>query len=227
MAIQVTQLRGAEAPAPQRQPLVRRQAWKLYLLLVVCVAPVIASYFAYYVFPPSDRSNYGALIEPQRPVPTLASKVVHAPVEPRDASGPGGSANPPQVEGLQSFKGRWIMLGIDSGACEVPCAEKLFFMRQTHVALGKERGRLLRVLLVTDDSALPTAVLAAHPDLVVLRVAPDALRGLFPVEAATTLTDHIYLIDPLQNLMMRFPKNPDPAKTRKDLQKLMKASRIG
>jgi hypothetical protein len=48
-----------------------------------------------------------------------------------------------------------------------------------------------------------------------------------PVEAATALSDHIFLIDPLQNLMMRFPRNPDPAKTRKDLQKLLKASRIG
>jgi hypothetical protein len=74
---------------------------------------------------------------------------------------------------------------------------------------------------------LPAAVLEAHPALVVLRVPPEELAPLLPVENGTTPVDHIYLVDPLHNLMMRFPPNPDPAKTRKDLQKLLKASRIG
>ena len=32
--------------------------------------------------------------------------------------------------------------------------------------------------------------------------------------------DHIYLVDPLGNLMMRFPRDPDPSKMLKDLQRL-------
>ena len=43
----------------------------------------------------------------------------------------------------------------------------------------------------------------------------------------TQLTDHIFLVDPNGNLMMRFPKNPDPAKIKNDLAKLLKWSRIG
>jgi hypothetical protein len=35
------------------------------------------------------------------------------------------------------------------------------------------------------------------------------------------------MIDPLGNLMMRFPKDPDPNKIKKDISKLLKASRIG
>ena len=35
------------------------------------------------------------------------------------------------------------------------------------------------------------------------------------------------MIDPLGNLMMRFPKDPDYNKIKKDINKLMKASRIG
>jgi hypothetical protein len=34
-------------------------------------------------------------------------------------------------------------------------------------------------------------------------------------------------VDPLGNLMMRFPKDPDPAKMKKDIIRLLKASRIG
>ncbi|MGA1143247.1 MAG: ABC transporter permease subunit [Ilumatobacteraceae bacterium] len=36
-----------------------------------------------------------------------------------------------------------------------------------------------------------------------------------------------WLVDPLGNLMMRFPKDPDPAKMKKDIIRLLKASRIG
>src|SRR5690606_6621261 len=130
-------------------------------------------------------------------------------------------------DGLGAFKGRWILLTVVGGACDHACAEKLYFVRQTHASLGKDRDRVQQVLLVTDATPLPPPVLEAHPALVVLRVAPQELAPLLPVEAGTTHADHIYLVDPLHNLMMRFPPDPDPAKTRKDLRKLLKASRIG
>ena len=50
----------------------RIQRLKLLAVLLVCASPVIASYLAYYVFPPMGRTNYGELIEPQRQVPALA-----------------------------------------------------------------------------------------------------------------------------------------------------------
>jgi hypothetical protein len=34
-------------------------------------------------------------------------------------------------------------------------------------------------------------------------------------------------IDPLGNLMMRFPADPEPKRMLKDLERLLKASRIG
>jgi hypothetical protein len=37
----------------------------------------------------------------------------------------------------------------------------------------------------------------------------------------------IYLVDPLGNLMMRFPEDPDPSRMKKDLSKLLKWSRVG
>ena len=206
------------------QPAARRGFWKLYLLIAVCVAPVVASYLMYYVFPPSGRTNYGVLVEPQRPVPALAATVQHLPQGPAAPDVPAADL---QAQGLAAFKGKWILLAIDGGACETACARKLFFMRQTHVSLGKERERLVRVLLVTDATPLPDAVLAAQPGLTVLRIDPRELAALFPVLPDTTLADHLYLIDPLHNLMMRFPKDPDPTRTRKDLQKLMRASRVG
>jgi len=48
-----------------------------------------------------------------------------------------------------------------------------------------------------------------------------------PLEKGGKVEEHIYLIDPMGHLMMRFPKNADPAKVKKDLVKVLKASAIG
>ena len=47
--------------------------WKMILVLLVCALPVIASYFTYYVIRPQGRSNYGELIDPQRPLPSAGA----------------------------------------------------------------------------------------------------------------------------------------------------------
>ena len=149
----------AEGPRSDPPRPARRGTWKLYLLLAVCIAPVAASYLMYYVFPPSGRTNYGELIEPQRPVPAIETRPVH----PSEARAPGRDG-----EGMAAFRGHWILVAIHSGECDEACAEKLYFMRQTHASLGKDRDRVARVLLVTDGKPLPGKVQGAHPDLTVL-----------------------------------------------------------
>ena len=51
----------------------RSGRWKMLLLLAICAAPVVASYFTYYVVRPEGRSVYGQLIDPQRPLPALTA----------------------------------------------------------------------------------------------------------------------------------------------------------
>ncbi len=38
---------------------------------------------------------------------------------------------------------------------------------------------------------------------------------------------HVYVADPLGNVMMRFPANAEPRRMLKDLERLLKASQIG
>jgi len=47
----------------------------------------------------------------------------------------------------------------------------------------------------------------------------------FPAERS--VSDHIYLVDPLGNLMMRFPREADPSRVIKDIQRLLRASSFG
>ena len=52
---------------------VRHGRLKMLLVLLVCAAPVLASYLTYYVIRPEGRRNYGELIDPQRPLPPLTA----------------------------------------------------------------------------------------------------------------------------------------------------------
>ena len=60
-----------------------------------------------------------------------------------------------------------------------------------------------------------------------LRAPADAVYKWLPVEQGGKAQDHIWMIDPRGHLMMRFPKNPDPSKVKRDIGKLLKASAIG
>ncbi len=185
--------------------------WKMLALLAVCAAPLIASYFTYYVIKPSGRTNYGTLLDPRNyPMPALGSTTLDGkPAE------------------LTQFNGKWIMLQIDQGACAAPCRDKLYQMRQLRTAQGKERDRIERVWLITDNAPLDTVLMREYDGTRMLRVPAGAVGAWLPTEQGTVLADHIYMVDPLGNLMMRFPKDADPNKIKKDLSKLLKASSIG
>jgi len=184
----------------------------LYLLLVVCIAPVIASYTAYYLLPPSGRTNYGALIEPQRPLPALSLHRLD------------GTPLP-----ATSLRGSWSMLTVDDGACDEACAKKLWQMRQVRLTTGKDADRVQRIWLVVDEAPLATAVMREYDGTMFLRARADEVAAFLPLpaEPGATVADHIWLIDPLGNLMMRWPKDADPNRMKKDLVKLLKASKIG
>jgi len=123
---------------------------------------------------------------------------------------------------LAALKGKWVLVQFDGGACDARCERKLYFMRQVRRAQGREMQRIERLWLVTDAAQPRAAVLAAIEGTV---VAPAPPGVDFPAEAA--VTDHVYLVDPLGNLMMRFPRDPDPARVIKDLKQLLRASSFG
>jgi hypothetical protein len=127
-------------------------------------------------------------------------------------------------EALAALRGRWVLVQIDGGACDAYCERKLYFMRQVRRATGRDMARVERLWLVTDDVA-PAPALAAAIEGTVIARADSGLVARFPAEGSAAA--HIYLVDPLGNLMLRFPRDPDPSKMLKDLQRLLKVSRFG
>jgi hypothetical protein len=187
---------------------VRRGRTKLLLLGLLFTAPMAAAYLLYY-FGPSVREtvNYGDLIAPVAlPDPALAQL--------------GG-----EPFRLSQLRGKWVMLHVDSGRCAEACQRKLYAMRQVRKTQGREMQRIERVWLI-DDAAPPDArIVADYEGTWFVTNGSGSVARLLP--AAGSPLDHIYLIDPLGNLMLRFPKDADPRRMVNDIGRLLKVSRIG
>jgi len=180
---------------------------KLLLLAAFFALPVAGGWFAYlFGWAPGTSGNYGELLPP-RIVPDPA------------LSGVDGRAMK-----LSTLRGQWVLVAFDAAVCDSYCERKLYFMRQTRRALGPEMQRIERVWIVTDAAAPAPALLAAIEGTHVVRSAAT-LAGAFP--APRGIADHIFVIDPHGNLMMRFPRDPDPSRMIKDLKHLLKYSQIG
>ena len=199
------------------QPLIERKhqhagRWKLFAVIAVCAAPVIASYLTYYVIKPTGRTNYGDFIESA--LHSIPSELATTSLD--------GKPMP-----LKDLEGKWIMLQVDSGNCAELCRTKLYDMRQLRLTQGRERDRIERVWLITDDAPLDTVLMREYDGTRMLRANAAAAAKWLPAATGATDADHLYLIDPLGRLMMRFPKNANPNKIKKDLGRVLAASSIG
>lgn len=184
--------------------------WKMLAVLLVCAAPVIASYFTYYVIRPEGRRNFGQLMEPQRPMPDLL-----------------GTTLAGDVVRLQSLKGQWLLVSVAGAACDELCVHQLYVQRQLREGLAKDKDRLDWVWLIDDQNAVPDVLQKAVKQAVVIRVPKDQLSAWLQPEPGHALNEHLYVIDPMGNWMMRFPPNIKDAqapKVKRDLERLMRAS---
>ena len=184
--------------------------WKMIAVLLVCAAPVLLSYFTYYVIRPEGRRNYGELINPQRPLPSMRTEAL---------DGKSGE--------LRALKDQWLLISVGSASCEQACQQRLYFQRQLREALGKEKDRLDSVWLINDAAAVDSRLRPGLVSSTVLRVPADALAQWLQPATGQRLEDHLYLVDPLGNWMMRFPATMDAAgaaKAKRDLDRLLRAS---
>ena len=184
---------------------------KMLLVLLVCAAPVVASYLTYFVIRPDGRTNYSELIAPPRPVPSDLPLT--------DLRGAAVKA--------ESLKGQWLLVVVAGGACDATCERHLWLQRQLRETLGREKDRLDKVWLITDAAAPRAQTLDAiltNTQASVLRVPQAALAQWLQPARGQALADHLYIVDPLGNWMMRVPPEAEPGKLKRDVEKLLRAS---
>jgi len=184
--------------------------WKMIAVMLMCAAPVIASYFTYYVIRPEGRSAYGELIDPQRTLPVLAVTDRNgAPVD------------------LSTLKGQWLLVAVADAACDALCEQQLYLQRQLRESLGREKDRLDRVWLVSDAAPVPARLDQGLHGATVLRVPAAQLATWLAPVSGHALAEHLYVVDPMGNWMMRFPARMDAkgaSRAKRDLDRLLRAS---
>lgn len=194
-------------PAAARTKRSRVQMW---LVLLVCAAPVLASYFSFYVLRLQGKP-YGELITPPHDMPAqLALQDLQ-----------GGAVAP------AALQGQWLLTVALDQPCAESCERLLFMQRQLREMLGKERDKVDKLLLLADTVQLSPAQLGALTQgvpVTILRLPAAALTAWLQPAAGHGLGEHLYLIDPQGRWMLRSPAQAEPTKVKKDLERLLKAN---
>ena len=167
---------------------------------------------------PSGSAQHGELLNPARPLPDLRL----TPVD-------GG------LWDEKALQGHWLMVYVGTAAqCDAPCRTSLYDMRQVRLALGKELVRVKTVLLLdgVPNVELRQWLATEHVDMLA-GVANVEVRNAFlqafaePGQGQGQVSNWIYLVDPLGNLLMRYPTTVKPGGMLKDLKRLLRLSKIG
>jgi hypothetical protein len=195
-------------PTPQEASEQRKSRRTLLIVGAVCIAPFVASWALYFLWQPSGRINYGELVDG---VTLPAGNIVLA-----------GADKPFD---FATLRGRWVYVTVDSGTCDDYCQKKLWKIRQVRLTQGKYPERIERVWLVSDGKDVSAVVRKEYDGTWIANAQGSELLKSFPFRDVQR--DHIYLVDPLGNVVLRYPKDADPSGMKKDLQRLLRISRIG
>lgn len=191
----------------------RRQGRRTLIgLFALFFAPLLFA-MAWYALAPGytpPSTPHGTLIEPAQPLDPF-----HL------TSGEGETLT------LDGLRGQWNLVHFVPERCNEACRERLYETRQVRDALGEDRSRVRRLVVAEAGRSTPglADLLGEHPRLMVMQ--GDG-RGAFGRQFPGNRDDGaVFVVDPLGNLMMRFAPGLPPADMLKDLEKLLKLSRIG
>ena len=185
----------------------------LLILAVIFLLPFTVAATLHLLQIKPGGHSYGDLVKPPL---NLKFPVLH------DAQG--------KPFGAAQWQKKWSIVMVDAAGCTEAWQAQVYVLKQVHTSLGKEAQRVQRVLLVpgeTNNEAL-NALQKKYPDLVVLAGADaETVRFAGEFMPSGQSAGHVYLVDPLGNLMMTYSENMDPKGLRSDLTRLLKNSWAG
>jgi hypothetical protein len=184
----------------------KRGRLQLIALAVVFLGPLALAFWLYYGqnwSPPGQAVN-GELISPPLELPN----------------------NPLRKDGGARLRDVWSLVIVAPGDCGDACLQALYETRQLRLALGRDRNRLQRVWIVESGEPDYDFVMAEHPNLLIVATSNSVGADLLSRIDRRSEVD-IFLVDPLGNLIMRFPADLGMRAMHTDIMRLLKISQIG
>ena len=202
-----------DIPDPLSNSVRNRKRLTLIALMTLFLSPVIAAW----LWTPDTFRNRGELVDPPRPL-------VNAPMISADGS----------AVDLATLFGRWTYVFFVEGGCDESCKRLADAVERVRLSQGKneKRVRLMVITLSPDALSSLEEIRLSMPKTIVLGVnateKEQLLRQFIPGGGGSAApSGSVFLIDPMGNLMMSYPATADPTDLRKDISRLLRASRIG
>ena len=186
---------GAATPAARRNG-------RLILLAIVAIGvlPLVAALYFRYVSPPEVKATVG---QPLDPMP-LPFEFLQRP--------DGAALEHPAVSG------KWLLIFAAPGACDERCQHTLYLTRQARTAQGRNVTRIDRLWLLTDASTPAADLMAAHPDLVLIKATDAKVLEVLGGKDSRKIN----LVDRRGLLVFRYSDDPEPKAFIRELGKLIK-----
>ena len=189
----------------------------MIVIIALFIIPVALSWSLFYSgWKPVGTVNYGELIHPARPLQMPILDDRFGKVVPDDW-----------------MLGKWTLLYVSEAGCDEICRQRVITLAKIRLGQNRHVDRIQVGLLMADQAGFASLSDWLRPEADLITVAPVMKdRSLtvdnFEVEAMEgPVFERTYLIDPLGNLMMRYPVDFDPTGLRKDLERLLKLSQVG
>lgn len=179
---------------------------KFIILLLLLLAPVVISYTLYFSDYRPESSHYGELLTVQK------------------LSGSGVNQIDNTILRMKDLQGKWVMLMVNSGHCDEACQLKLYHMRQVRLVQNTEKHRIERLWLIDDNVPVDEELVEKYEGTLFINARDSELLDLIPTRESQR--NHIFFVDPMGNLMMRFPEDLDPTLMGKDIKRLLHVSQI-
>jgi len=120
----------------------------------------------------------------------------------------------------------WNIVMIDDASCGQSCQHNVDKIDRVYRTLPKDTDRIQRILILVGvvDLEKVKALQAQFPKLIILSGNGDNQQTFVNHFNQAAPIDSVYLVDPLNNLMMDYPKDLQPKELRGDLVRLLKNS---
>jgi len=186
----------------------KKKTDKITLILIILLlgSPVLISTTFYFMGYRPGSMNYGDLLEVQK------------------LKGDGINQIDNTIFRMKDLHGKWAMVIIDSGECNEACQLKLYYMRQARIIQHTEKDRVERLWLIDDNKTVSDELLEEYKGTLFIKAKDSEL--VKAIETEEVHRKHIYLVDFMGNLMMRFPEEVDPKKMSEDIKRLLHVSQL-